>query len=322
MRGWMLAMGLWLGMLASGAWSQGVRSPEEFLGFPPGADFKLARWDKITAYFQHVGDESPRVRVQEIGRTTEDAPYLLAVISAPETLQQLDAYRMWQRKLSHPDELAAGERERALREAKCVVLVSCSLHSSEIAASQMAMELLYELAVNDDPVTQEILDQTIILLVPSANPDGIDKVIDWYEKSLGQPWEGQGMPWLYQKYVGHDDNRDWFMITQKETAILTRVLYEEWYPCILYDIHQMGSAGGRFFVPPFYDPINPNVDPLIHESLKIIGGHMTTSLAAAGKKGVITNAIYDNWWNGGNRTTPYRHNIVGILTEAASPRIA
>lgn len=302
--------------------SQEIQSPEEFLGFPVGADFQLARWEEIIDYFTLVAEGSDRVIVEEIGRTTEDNPYIMATISSPDTIREIERYKQFQRKLSHPNEIQQGERDNILDESKTVILVACSLHSTEIGASQMAMELLYHLATWDDERTREILDNDIVLLVPSANPDGINKVIDWYERSLGKPWEGQGMPWLYQKYTGHDDNRDWFMLTQKETRILTRVLYDEWYPCIIYDIHQMGSSGCRFFVPPFFDPVNPNVDPLIHESLKIIGGHIATELAQNGKKGVLTNAIYDNWWHGGNRTTPYRHNIVGILTEAASPHIA
>ena len=299
-----------------------LTSPEDFLGYPVGADFKLARWERIVEYFQLVGEGSDRVLVEEIGRSTEDQPYILATISSSETIRDINRYKRLQRKLSHPNEIEEGQRDTVLDESKAVILVSCALHSSEIGSSQMAMELLYQLATENDPRTQEILENDIILLVPSANPDGINKVVDWYESSLGKPWEGRGMPWLYHKYVGHDDNRDWFMITQKETRILTDVLYRQWYPCIIYDIHQMGSGGSRFFVPPFFDPINPNVDPLIHESLKIIGGHMATELAENDKKGVITNAIYDNWWHGGNRTTPYRHNIVGLLTEAASPLIA
>jgi hypothetical protein len=159
-------------------------------------------------------------------------------------------------------------------------------------------------------------------LIPSANPDGLDKVIDWYERSLGKPWEGTGMPWLYQKYAGHDNNRDWFMLNLTETRLVTRVIYERWLPNIVYDIHQMGSSGARLFVPPFFDPKNPNVHPLNDHMMLIIGGHMAAELTRAGKKGILNSAMYDNWWQGGFRTTAYRHNITGILTEAASVLIA
>lgn len=320
-----MKQGLILALIAAAplaASAADIATPEEHLGFQVGADFKLARWDAIMEYFRHIGENSDRVLVETKGTTTEGNEYIMATVSSPETLASLDGHKRAQRLISHPDEIGSVDKDELIGGAKCVVLVNCSLHSTEIGASQMSMELLYELATRDDGEVREILDNTIILLVPSANPDGIGKVIDWYERSLGTPWEGMGMPWLYQKYVGHDNNRDWYMITQRETEILTRVMYHEWYPAIIYDIHQMGAGGLRFFVPPFYDPISPNVDPVIHESLKVIGGHMASALADEGKKGVITNAVYDNWWNGGARTTPYRHNIVGLLSEAASPRIA
>ncbi len=297
-------------------------SPEEFLGFKIGADFKLARWEQIIEYFNIVDDFSERVVVRELGKSTEGEPFIMAVISDPQTIKDREKYKNIQSKLADPRGLNEDEEKRLVEEGKVVVLVSCNIHSTEIASTQMAMELLYQLAVDNDPKTKEILDNDIILLVPSVNPDGVNKIVDWYIKSLGTPWEGGSMPWLYQKYVGHDNNRDWYMLTQAETRILTKMLYTEWFPEIVYDIHQMGNKSVRYFVPPFFDPVNPNVDPLIHESLKLLGGHIVTDLSAAGKTGVLTNAMYDNWWHGGNRTTPYRHNMFGLLTEAASVRIA
>jgi hypothetical protein len=260
--------------------------------------------------------------------STEGAPYLLAEISSAATIRDLDTYRAIQAQLADPELIpseSAGERldsARLLAKAKTTILVSCGLHSNECAASQMAMELAYELASSDDPRTREILDNCIILLVPSANPDGNNKIVDWYERNLDTPFEGGPMPWLYQKYAGHDDNRDWFMLNLKESQILTKLLYHEWFPTVLYDIHQMGNRGARFFVPPFFDPVNPNVDPLIHQSLLIVGGHMATELQEQGKTGVVFKAIFDDWWAGGCRTTPYRHNMVGILTESASAKMA
>ncbi len=300
-----------------------VPTPESVIGHRVGEDFRLARWETIVTYFESLGQASDRVQVRRIGTTTEGRPFLLVEISGPETIRQLERYRALQHRLADPRLIADdAERQRVLREAKATVIITCSLHSTEVAASQMSMELAYELATRNDPEVREILENCIVLLVPCANPDGLDKVIDWYERWLGTPYEGGPMPWLYQKYAGHDNNRDWFMLNLTETRIVTRVLYHEWFPTILYDIHQMGNRGPRFFVPPFFDPVNPNVDPLIHQSLLIIGGHMATELAEAGKTGVVFKAIYDNWWQGGNRTTPYRHNVVGILTEAASVKIA
>lgn len=317
-----LALTLLLSALPRFGEASEIPHPEVFLGHAVGADFKLAHWEQIVEYFHLVGERSERVLLEKIGRSTEDAPYIMATIAAPETLERLEHYKELQRLLANPDLIPEGRREAVISDSKCVVLLACTLHSSEIGASQMSMELLYDLATGDDAETREILDNVIVLLVPSANPDGIDKVVDWYERSLGQPWEGQGMPWLYQKYTGHDNNRDWFMVTQQETKILSHVLYHEWYPAILYDIHQMGNSGLRFLIPPYYDPLNPNVDPLINESLKLIGGAMATALSAEGKQGVASNAIFDMWWHGGLRSTPYRHNMIGILTEAASVNLA
>ena len=300
-----------------------VPAPESVIGHKVGADYKLARWEKIVEYFETLDRSSDRVQVREIGTSTENAPYILVAISSASTIRQLNKYRMLQSKLADPRKIADdADRAKLLREAKTTIIITCGLHSSEVAGSQMAMELAYWLASSDDPRTREILDNCIILLVPSANPDGNNKIVDWYEKYLGTPYEGGRMPWLYQKYAGHDNNRDWFMLNLKETRTLTRIMYHEWYPSISWDVHQMGSRGARLFVPPFYDPVNPNVDPLIHQSLLLVGGHMATELQEAGRTGVVYRAIYDNWWQGGNRTTPYRHNVIGILTEAASAKIA
>ncbi len=300
-----------------------VPSPESHLGFRPGADNHLAPWDDVVSYFEKVGRSSERVRVRVLGETTEGRPFLAAFVSSAETIKDLDRYRTLQAKLSDPRTISDdAERRSAIAGSKAVVVITCSIHSTETASTLMAMELLHELATRDDPATREILDRTILILVPSVNPDGVEKVARWYERTKGTPWEGGGMPELYHKYAGHDTNRDWFMLNLKETRLISKLLYKEWFPTFLYDVHQMGGKGARMFVPPFFDPINPNLDPRMNQGIFTIGAHMANDLAAAGKRGVLTNAMYDNWWNGGNRTTPQRHNIVAVLTEAASVRLA
>jgi hypothetical protein len=308
-------------VLAAGAGE--IPTPEAHLGYRPGADFRLVDWPTVTDYFRKVDRASDRVEVRELGTTTEGRPYLVAVVSTPEAVANQAHYRRLQQRLSDPRVVsAADDPADPVGAGKSVVVITCSIHSSETASTFMAMELLHELAAKDDPATLEILEKTIVLLVPSANPDGVDKVARWYERSKGHPWEGSGMPELYHHYAGHDTNRDWFMLNLKETRLLTRLLYRDWFPTILYDVHQMGSRGPRLFVPPFHDPVNPNLDPRIHQSIRLVGAHMAADLAANGRRGVVSEAIYDNWWNGGNRTTPQRHNIVGVLTEAASVRMA
>jgi hypothetical protein len=309
--------------LASGSIAADVPKPESVLGFKPGADFHLAPWPTVVDYFQRVDATSDRVKVNELGKSTEGRPYLAAIISSPETISNLEKYQAFQAKLHDPRTLKEGaESDRIVAESKPVVVITCSIHSTETASTLMATELLHELATGNDTRTKEILDSTILILVPSANPDGVDKVAAWYERTKSHPWEGSGLPELYHKYAGHDTNRDWFMLNLKETQLLTKMLYKEWRPTVHYDVHQMGSRGARLFVPPFFDPINPNLDPRINQGIFLIGAHMASELADAGKQGVLTNAMYDNWWNGGNRTTPQRHNIVAVLTEAASVRLA
>src|SRR6185369_8041279 len=192
---------------------------------------------------------------------------------------------------------------------------------TEIVASQMSMQLAYELAHESDPETREILQNTILILIPSANPDGVDIVANWYRKTLGTKYEGQDPPELYHHYAGHDDNRDWFMLDLQETRAITRLLWHEWFPQIVYDVHQQGSNGSRFFIPPFYDPANPNISPLLLRQVGLIGHKVAADLQAAGFEGVLTNALYDTWWHGGFRTAPYFHNSIGILSEAASARL-
>jgi hypothetical protein len=298
-------------------------SPEEHLGFVAGADFHLAHWNSVVDYFQKVDQASDRVTVRELGKTSEGRPFLVAIVSAPETVRDLERYRDLQAQLADPRKAPNnGNGVDPVRESKTVVLITCSIHSSETASTLMAMDLLHEMATKDDPATREVLANTILLLVPSVNPDGVEKVAAWYERALGKPWEGGGMPELYHPYAGHDTNRDWFMLNLEETRLLTRLLYHEWWPTLTYDVHQMGPKGARMFVPPFFDPINPNLEAWLNQGIALIGAHMAADLAAAGKKGVLTRAMYDNWWNGGNRTTPQRHNMVGVLTESASVRMA
>jgi hypothetical protein len=185
----------------------------------------------------------------------------------------------------------------------------------------MSMQLAYDLATAQDEDTREILQNTILLLIPSPNPDGIDIVAEWYRKTLGTSNEGREPPELYHHYAGHDDNRDWFMLNLKETQLITRLLWHDWFPQIVYDVHQQGSNGSRFFIPPFYDPPNPNIDPLLLRQVGLVGHKVAADLQSAGFRGVLTNALYDTWWHGGFRTAPYFHNSIGILSEAASARL-
>ncbi|MFC1551929.1 M14 metallopeptidase family protein [Candidatus Latescibacterota bacterium] len=303
--------------------AQEIPSPESYLGYQVGADFRLAGSEKIIKYFNLVGDASSRVRVRSLGESTLGRPLIIAEITDNADDVTLERIMESRRMVHDPRLIATKEDEDHLVESEKVVLfINCSLHASEIAATQMSMELLYELATENTQEFKDILSRVVIVLVPMANPDGIDRVIEWYNESRDTPWEGTGMPYLYHHYAGHDTNRDWFMLNLEETRLETSLIYDEWLPTVLYDIHQMGNQTARFFVPPFFDPKNPNVHPLNDDMLMIIGGHMAAALTRAGKTGILHSAMYDNWWQGGFRTTVYRHNMVGILTEAASVNIA
>ena len=299
-----------------------IVSPEEAIGFPVGADYKLARWETITGYLRSLAANSDRVILENRGKTTEGLDFVLALISSPENLANLDRYKAIQQKLANPQEHDLTELEQLAQEGKVVVMISCNIHSTEVASSQMSMELAYQLATENTPQIMEILENTILLLIPSANPDGLNMVVDWYERTVNTPYEGAPMPWLYHKYTGHDNNRDWFMLTQVETQLVTQILYEEWFPQVVYDVHQMGNRGARFVIPPYFHPVNPNIPPLLQRELSLIGAQMALDLTSQGFTGVLSNAVYDTWWHGGFRTVPYRHNMIGILTEAASVNIA
>jgi hypothetical protein len=299
-----------------------IPSPKSVLGFTPGDDRTIAGWSQITDYFARLDRASDRVSVQTLGQSTLKRPLIVAFISARENILALPKYKEIQQQLADPRLITQDvQRDRLLANGKVVVTISCSIHSTEIVASQMSMQLAYELATAEDSETQAILQNTILLLIPSPNPDGIDIVANWYRKTLGTPYEGKEPPELYHHYAGHDDNRDWFMLNLKETQLITRLLWHEWFPQIVYDVHQQGANGSRFFVPPFYDPANPKISPLLLRQVGLIGHKIAADLQAAGFKGVLTNALYDTWWHGGFRTAPYFHNSIGILSEAASARL-
>src|SRR4051794_9687562 len=299
-----------------------VPSPTMELGFAPGDERRVADWRQITDYFARLDKASDRVLVQTIGETTLKRPIIVAIISARENILALDKYREIQRRLADPRLISSeAERDRLIADGKVVVTISCSIHSTEIVASQMSMELAYRIATAQDADTRTLLQNTILLLIPSSNPDGVDIVANWYRKTLGTPFEGKEPPELYHHYAGHDDNRDWFMLNLRETNAITHLLWFEWFPQIVYDVHQQGENGSRFFVPPFFDPPNPRIAPLLLRQVGLLGHKIAADLEAADYHGVLTNAVYDTWWHGGFRTAPYFHNSIGILTEAASAKL-
>ena len=294
-------------------------TPEQFAGFRMGADGKLVRWERIVEYMRMAAAASSRVKVEELGKTTNGNPFLSVTISAPETLKNLDSYKATQRRLAYPRDLGEAEAEKLLAKHKTVLLITCNIHAVEIGSSQMVLELVHRLATEESPFVKNILDNVIFLLVPSLNPDGQIIVADWYNKNLGTEWEHSFLPELYHKYAGHDNNRDSFMNTQVESRMINRLMYKEWFPPVYLDEHQMGSDGARIFVPPFKNPINPNVDPMIWQLNSMLGYTMGAALQEKDYTGVINDAMYTGWWQGGFMMQAWWHNMVGLLTEVASP---
>jgi hypothetical protein len=325
MKNKVLLIALLTAMLCAGTGAQpgSLATPEQFFGFRIGADNKLARWDKIVDYMKQAANVSDRVHLRELGRTTNDNPFIALEISSADTLKNLDRYKQMERKLYFQDGAPSdAERDQIFREGKAVVVITNSIHATEIGASQMVVELVHRLATDNSPQVKKILDNVIFVLVPCLNPDGQIMVTDWFNKNVGTPFETSQIPYLYHPYVGHDNNRDMYMFTQKESQHTARLLWQDWFPAVWLDEHQMGSNGARIFVMPATDPINQNVHPLIYRWNGILGQSQAAALEAAGKEGIIYNSTYTNFWQGAMAWSGWWHNQVGLLTEVASVRVA
>ncbi len=291
----------------------GVTSPRQEWGKDLGSDYFLANYQQLTAYWKKLDAQSDRLRVVEIGPTAMKKPQLMAIITAPATFARLERYREISRRLSLAEGLTDAEARALAREGKAVVWIDGGLHASESLGAQQLMETVYQLVARDDEETRRFLNDVIVLCVP-ANPDGLDLVADAYMKHTGSTG---GHPGLYNYYAGHDNNRDSFMNALPETTNMSRIMYREWFPQIMYNHHQSGPGGAVMFAPPFRDPFNYNFHPLLPASIDFIGAVMHTRFIEEGKPGVVSRAgaSYSTWWNGGLRTTAYFHNQIGILTE-------
>ena len=302
-----------------------IPTPAEVLTFTPGEDRKLASWDQVVDYFQRLDGASDRVNFETLGTTTMGKPFVMATISAPANLARLDEFKDIQSQLADPRKLgplATRDRKAAqlIRQGKTIVLITCGIHSTEVGSYLSSMLIAHRLASSTEPEIQKILDNTIILLVPSLNPDGVDIVKNWYDKTLGTPFEGTDPPELYHKYTGHDNNRDWYAFTQVETQITVTKIHNVWHPQIVHDIHQQGALGSRLFLPPYMQPVEPNVPRALVQGYTELGNWMAAEMRAKGFEGITTNSTYDAWSPA--RAYSHYHAGVRMLSETASARIA
>ena len=298
-------------------------SPEAFLGHEVGADRNLVDYHQIRAYFELLDEESDKVSVLNIGQSTLGEPMIMAVITSEDNMANLDRYREIARRLSDPRGLSPEEAERLSQTGKAILLIQTGLHAVEIAHSQHSVEFIYRLAVGDTPFdADQLLDDVIVLLIPAANPDGQLMVVDWYRRNLGTPYEGGPFPRLYHHYAGHDNNRDGIANNLVETRAVSRVLWHDWFPQVYCDHHQAGP-GSRIFIPPFVDPADPNIHPLIFSGIDLVGSNMVYDLQKDGLKGVLHGSTYASaWWKGTLTTNAMVHNTIAVFTETASSRIA
>ncbi|MFL6462923.1 MAG: M14 metallopeptidase family protein [Bryobacteraceae bacterium] len=297
-----------------------VPTPQSHFGHPIGVDRVLLDWDQVVSYFYKLEKASPAIRVKELGKTAEGRPFIEAVFSAPATIKQLDKYIDIQRRLADPRITSPEQAEPLFIQGKNVILMTCSIHATEVASTHSAVEFAYKMLTNKSPRFEKIRENTILILVPSLNPDGVDIVTRWYRKTLNTPYEGTQPPQLYHRYTGHDNNRDWYIFSQPETRNTIGGIQNVWHPEIVYDVHQQGANASRIFIPPWLDPIEPNVDAILAQEMNMIGTSMATDLTAAGKAGVAIHAAYDFW--SPSRHYQSFHGGLRILTESASAKLA
>ncbi len=299
-----------------------ITSPEEFFGFQMGADYKLARWDKIVDYFYLLEKQSNKIKVWNLGESSEGHPFLLTLITSQENISNLNQLQKINKEIQDPRGISQEVINEHIKNGKAVVFQTMSLHASEVGGTQMSPELAYDLLVRTDEETRQILNNVLYFMVPSFNPDGQIMITDWYNETVGTEYEGVGMPYLYHKYSGHDNNRDGDYLHLPESKLTAKAMYIDWHPQAYIDHHHMGSYGARYYVPPYCEPIRPYADPLVWREISWYGAHIAYRLEEEGFQGVLNAAQFSGWGHfGWHWITPF-HNVAGMLTESATVKYA
>ncbi|HKD91420.1 MAG TPA: M14 metallopeptidase family protein [Terriglobales bacterium] len=292
-------------------------APESVFGFEPGADYHLADYEQITDFFHKLAAAMPqRVKLENIGKSGYGKEMFVAVITSEENMKQLEHYKDIVHQLASGtiDEATA---RRLANDGRPIVWIDGGLHATEVAGAQQSPLIGWRVATEDTPEMQRIRRDVILVLCPVINPDGLDIVAHWYQKNFNTPYETAPNIELWNRYVGHDNNRDWYSFNQVESRNVAKLLYYEWLPQIVYNQHQTAPYPARIIVPPYDDPTNPNIPPEVIRGVNLVGSAMAQRFQSEHKSGVISYMNFDTWWNGGMRTAPYYHNMVGILTETA-----
>ncbi len=299
-----------------------IVSPEEFVGFKVGEDKKLFGWDTVVDYFEMLGEKSDRITVQKLGKSTVGNPFIMAIISSSNNLLNLAKYKNLQKLAANPRQLSDDDARLIARDNKVVVMITLNVHAEEIASSQESIELAYLLATQNSSEVRQILDNVIILLVPSMNPDGMQRIVDWYNQHLDTPFEGSPFPYVSHPYAGQDNNCDWFMMNLVETRLMSRQYYHEWYPEIIYDQHQMQSESARLSLPSYNEQANPDLHPLLYEQMNKVSKNIVSDLLAQKKRGIVISTFYSERCEGTSTMTSWWHNMLGIRSAVADAQVA
>ena len=298
-----------------------IRSPESVFGFVPGSDRQLMDYGELVDYLLDLSAASDRIEMREVGKSPLGRTMYVAFISAPENLSRLDDLREINKRLALDPTIPLDERAELVRDGRVFLLETLSMHSGEVAPSQSLAIYAHRIATSDDPEVLAQLNDVVLMMVPSHNPDGMDLVVEHYREYVGTKYEGSRLPRVYHKYVGHDNNRDFVTLTQEDTRVIAALYSTEWYPQVMVEKHQMGSTGPRYYVPPNHDPIAQNVDEGLWTWSAVFGSNLSRDMAADGLQGVASHWVFDDYWPGSTETSIYK-GVISFLTEAASCRTA
>jgi hypothetical protein len=310
-----------LALAGLAAQESNVTAPDAYFGFEPGTDRKLFTYEKLISYLHQLDEESPRIKMEQIGESPMGRPMYIAFISSEENINNLEPLREINRELALNPGLGREALQDMVERGRVFLLATLSMHASEVGPAQSAALVAHEFASTTDERKLEWLDNVVYMMVPSHNPDGMDMIVNYYNEHLGSPYEGASLPRVYHKYVGHNNNRDFVSLTQEDTRAISRITSDTWFPQVMVEKHQMGSTGTRYFVPPNHDPVAENVPAGIFQWIGVFGQHMATDMTLEGLAGVSQHYLFDNYWPGSTETCIWK-NVIGFLTEAASVQTA